>query len=282
MTAVGVDGIEALFVGGRLTEALEKSREWLTNQLHLDVDMVAAKTNLPLLNKEIHITVDDNDALDEDIERVLAVYMQSTFELNAPDELLVLADVVRILSPVPYHIGLFWSSFLVAMDQKDEARTFLVRALQHLKDHINGVETTESHLYRRYDEMVNILLTKIWLPETTNSAILTKRIQDDAVLTAASKAKYIEQIQLYYQGTSVAVTEPSTSSSTQATTVKPVTTQDTSQNSSGSILSDPSTQLVLGAAAVAAVCAIKYRSHLHTSVNDLVSTLSDVKGLLFG
>ncbi|RHY39956.1 hypothetical protein DYB30_004423 [Aphanomyces astaci] len=286
--------METLFVSGQLKESLDASREWLTNHLHLNEQVIAANTNLSLLGNEVHVGVNDSDnVLDDESERVLAVYMQSTFELNAPDETLLLADVLRIMSPVPYHVGLFWGSFLSAMGHYTDAQAFFSRTLDALEQQFHN--TPDSAIVcRQYEEMFHALVSKVWLGDqvASNAPTLLDLIRNNAVLTPTFKSKLILLVEQRDVESSSSPPPPPPSSSASSPLVPPPPTashrspsmqpKSTRTTTATSFLTEPSTQLMLGAAAVAAVCAIKYRSHLHTSMNDVLSTLHEAKGLLFG
>ncbi|ETW08495.1 hypothetical protein H310_01062 [Aphanomyces invadans] len=289
-----IDAMEVLFVSGQLKESLVASREWLVNQLNLNVDVIAAKTNLPLLGKGVHVAVDDSaSVLDDETERAIAVYMQSTFELNEPDEILLLADALRILSPVPYHVGLHWGSFLAAMGYKTESQELFTRTLAAL-------EVDAAHdatiAYRKYEEMLIALVTKVWLGEemtiSTNKQTLLDFIQRNTTLTDNSKSKVVDLVEQHIlkrpSHSAQAVTDipsPQTTDIPAPRSPRSITPHNISSSggaSSTSFLADPTTPLIIGAAAVAAVCAIKYRSQLHTSLGEVMTTLQEAKGLLFG
>ncbi|KAF0690463.1 Aste57867_18195 [Aphanomyces stellatus] len=280
---MAVEAIEAHFVRGELEDSLRESREWLTQQLHLNAEVVSANTNLVLLGNEISIATDTGLPIDDDIERVFAVYIQSAFELNAPDEVLLIADTLRLLSPLPFHIGLYWGSFLVAMGQSDEAERFLLRTLEVLKPQTSS----DRQIARQFSEMFHVLLTKIWIPNVSDPVALVQRVQTSGGLTETSKAKFIQLIQAQHKSkdepasVSTRPSPPRESKRLSQSSTKQKSADQSSSNAA-SILTDPSTQMMIGAAAVAAVCAIKYRSHLNTSVSDIMTTLNDVKGLFFG
>ncbi|EQC32542.1 hypothetical protein SDRG_09865 [Saprolegnia diclina VS20] len=271
--------LQDAFVAGDLQTALDGSRAWLTASLHLNPDLVAASSSLNLLCADINVGL-DAPPMDEDLEATIAIFMQSIFELNTANELLSLADVLRITSPIPCELGLIWASFLAAMSETAEANTFLTRTLETLRAGMQADPSRVEELTALYETAYEILVSKVFLANASCDArTILRQIDADKVLRSSAKASLGELLESIEVPAAAPV---ATSTTPSKTNNAPRPLPGRTPAASHSVLTDTSTQIMIGAVAVAAVCAIKYRSQLQASAYDVLQALGDIKGMLLG
>ncbi|KDO32721.1 hypothetical protein SPRG_02419 [Saprolegnia parasitica CBS 223.65] len=274
-----VPELQDAFVAGDLQTALDGSRTWLTASLHLNPDLIAASSSLGLLCADISVGL-DAPPMDQDLEATIAIFMQSIFEVNAVNELLLIADVLRITSPIPCELGLIWASFLAAMSETTEADKFLTRTLETLRAGILADPFRAEDLTALYETAYEILVSKVFLADTTcDVRAILRRIDADKVLRGSAKASLGELLESI-EAPTVAPQAPSTAPSKANRSPRPLPVRTPA--APHSVLTDTSTQVMIGAVAVAAVCAIKYRSQLQASAHDVLQALGDIKGMLLG
>ncbi|OQR99109.1 hypothetical protein ACHHYP_07397 [Achlya hypogyna] len=271
--------LQDAFVAGQLQEALDGSRAWLTATLGLNPDLIASSSSFALLCHDVDIGLDVPN-MDSDLEAAIAIYMQSIFELNATGDLLSIADVLRITSPVPTELGLIWGSFLAAMHETAEADKFLTRALEKLRAGIRAQPAQADEFTALYETAFEILVSKVILADAAcDPGAVQRRIEADATLRGSTKVSLLELLE------SVKVPSSPAPEASQGQIGGPRlarTSPHGIRQTSPSVLADPSNQVMIGAVAIAAVCAYKYRSQIQASVYDVFQALGDIKSMLLG
>ncbi|OQS00327.1 hypothetical protein THRCLA_06021 [Thraustotheca clavata] len=279
---MNIDELQDAFVAGRLQEALDGSRAWLTSHLHLNPQLIAESSSLDLLAADIDVDI-ATSIIADGIEPVIAIYMQSIFELNMVNEILTLADVLRITTPLPCEVGVMWGAFLAAMGELNQADKFLNRVLDKLRIVIHGPNQGNNDLIALYEKVYETLVTKVYLVDTKcNVRACQRQLDVDDILRETTKAFLIASLELHYEACS---RPPAPAPVPKTRTIGGMPRQPTARKAptaSAPMLSNTSTQIMIGAVAFGAVCAVKYRSQIQASAYEVLQAIGEIKGMLLG
>ncbi|TDH70198.1 hypothetical protein CCR75_002229 [Bremia lactucae] len=265
-----VSEVEEAFLRGEWTQALRDSHNLLKLHQAKQDQALAAST-----------------LLSTDAERLLSVYLQAIFELDRSEDVDTATAIVNSFRPLPGGIALYYSRFLVAMNQR-------AMALESLNDLLASYAVNKATrcTIEEYIHAVELLALHVLLPGEGQKAA-QKFVTKDRVLNDTFKRTFLQEIQNFdgEKKTVIFGKSPLTGQNSEL-----ARNSDFSPKSSGStephnskIQDDLSSYAMIGgtvvALAVTAAGTLVYRRKIQETVGTMMNAVSkgiiDAKYVLF-